>query len=129
MVIKQCTKCGKAHSDRTKMCPVCKEYFRLQKRKQAERRLSNGLCCRCGKEPHILNLTICEGCNKKELARFKRLRKDRKASNICLRCGRNETIDGRTFCNTCGIILRKYQRKHKCWKADPRKWVYEGEQI
>ena len=105
------------------------EYQRA-KSKAAER-LAQGLCSRCGRQPHEPERRLCAGCGERQRRRDReryarardagepyggkpvaskrrsarrrtRLRqRGRRAAGLCIRCGRGRPVDGASSCGNC----------------------------
>src|SRR3990167_742569 len=55
------------------------------------------LCLGCGKIPPVLDMTECQECHDKHLARASLLRETRRLNKLCVRCGK-PAIQDKKFC-------------------------------
>lgn len=62
-------------------------------------RLLNGLCCDCGKNPYLKDMTRCSSCREKHNSRSRQRKERRKKQGLCP-CG-NLVADGFVSCAGC----------------------------
>lgn len=75
-----------------------------------DKRLENGLCSRCGKNPIEPGKSCCKSCLDKHSKHITYVRKERLENGICPICGKNPLADNRKMCKSCLDKHSKYER-------------------
>ena len=97
-VSKLCTRCGQRPraAFKARLCLVCRDKRRTQKRGVDDQKARAGICTRCG-QPSMAR--TCEACRVNARERRARLVEHRKSSGMCTRCGKSGVY--RTCCDDC----------------------------
>jgi hypothetical protein len=117
-----CVYCGKIRPQNNKSrCKDCINLSTSHKRSSREKKIAEGLCSRCGKEPLIKDrsanrLIIGMDCqkmlNRSRARSYHRL----KANHKCVSCYRRDAAEGLTNCDHC--------RNEKNYASSVRHWIW-----
>ena len=111
----RCNHCGKVHNHKTSrgvitaLCSNCMANEMARQKLQADQRLAQGLCAKCGIKPRDGEHYRCTECKEKANTYIKGYRRQRVLDGICVRCFR-PSYEGRVFCELHTIEKREYLR-------------------
>lgn len=71
------------------------------------KRIEQGLCGRCGKQPHEPNKKLCESCRNINNANVKQSQKFRIEMGFCPKCGKEKLYGDEKVCLICKANSRK----------------------
>lgn len=78
-----------------------------------QRRLDQGLCVRCGENPHRANRQTCVGCWHKQRDEEKSRRTELAKQGLCTNCGSAPASEGHRTCDGCRPVLNDRSGKYR----------------
>lgn len=81
--------------------------------KTREQRLNKGLCCECGRLPHLTGIQRCQSCKDRAKLNDAKRREKTKAQNVCSTKGCGNSIKNNIRCESCRKKQNNYVKKRR----------------
>jgi len=91
--------CGREAMKGRAICLFCRET----KMRQYWRRVADGICTICGREPAMSDLRTCRECAERRTRTMNRRYKKLRERGMCTRCHHHRARPNRTLCLNCWI--------------------------
>ena len=125
-----CAACAEKDRARKERLRESREYRGKEVRwhkDMAARREAAGLCVRCGKNPPLEGLTVCDACRRRGRKYSEKARRKRgvqpRGNGMCWQCNKRPCEDGKGLCKSCyeKMVPIAIENAEKGW-GKPHQW-------